>query len=83
MEPWKKIIKMRRPLLLISILILSYTQSDLLSPNPVASTLFPLISVSAFFLLIIILIRRLNKTRARNPNKNEIGGAYLEMNKKR
>jgi hypothetical protein len=52
---------------------MAFTQSDLQSPNALAGILFPLVFVSAFLLIIIILVREFNKNRAIRLNKNNKG----------
>ena len=68
---------MRRPLLLIIILVLSFSQTDLGSPNPLAGVIFPLLFVSSLLLLMILIARRFEKNRSHNMNADDGGNAYF------
>lgn len=68
---------MRRPLLLIIILVLSFSQTDLGSPNPLAGVIFPLLFVSSLLLLMILFSRRFSKNRNHNINADDGGNAYF------
>ncbi|MEN0039591.1 MAG: hypothetical protein AAGC78_21130 [Cellvibrio sp.] len=67
---------MRRPLILIIILIISFSQSEISSPNALNSVIYPLLFVSALLLLIIILARSFTNKRKSNLEVNDGGDAY-------
>lgn len=76
METQEEDTHMRRPLLLIIILALSFSQIEIQSPNVFAGVIFPLLFVSAFLLLIIILARRFDNNRKSTFDTNDGGNAY-------
>lgn len=67
---------MRRPILLLIIMAISYSQSEIISPNILKGVVFPLLFVSSLLLLLIWFARRFDKTRKHDFNTDDGGNAY-------
>ena len=68
---------MRRPILLLIIIAISYSQSEIMSPDIIKGVMFPLLFASTFVLLLIWIARRFNRNRNHDLNTDDGGNAYF------
>ncbi|WP_049630831.1 hypothetical protein [Cellvibrio sp. pealriver] len=67
---------MRRPILLLIIMAIAFSQSDILSPNILNGVLFPLLFSAALLVLLIWLIGRSRGNRRGDGGSGDAGGGY-------
>lgn len=67
---------MRRPILLLIIMAIAFSQSDILSPNILNGVLFPLLFSAAILVLLIWLIGRSRSNRRGDGGSGDTGGGY-------
>lgn len=72
---------MRRPILLLIIMAIAYSQSELMSPDIVKGVMFPLLFVSSLLLLLIWLARRFDRNRKHDLKTDDGGNAYFLSSK--
>lgn len=68
---------MRRPILLLIIMAISYSQSEIMSPDTIKGVMFPLLFVFSLLLLLIWLARRFDRNRKHDLNMDDGGNAYF------
>lgn len=68
---------MRRPILLLIIMAISFSQSEFGSLYVFTGVIFPLLFASSFLLLIIFFLRRFDKNRKHESNADDGGIAYF------
>jgi hypothetical protein len=68
---------MRRPILLLIIMAIAFSQSEIMSPDIIKGVMFPLLFVSSLLLLIIWFARRFNRNRKHDLNTDDGGNAYF------
>lgn len=62
--------------LLIIVLVFSFFQSEIMSPDPLKGIIFPLIFVISLLLLLIWFVRRSDKNRNGDGGSGDGGNAY-------
>lgn len=67
---------MRRPILLLIIMAIAFSQSDILSTNILNGVLFPLLFAAALLVLLIWLISRSRSNRRGDEGSGDTGGGY-------
>ncbi len=68
---------MRRPILLLIIMAIAYSQSEIMSPDILKGVMFPLLFVLSLLLLLIWFVRRFDKNRRHDFNTDDGGSAYF------
>lgn len=68
---------MRRPNLLLIIMAIAYSQSEITSPDIIRGMIFPLLFVSTLLLLLIWFARRFDRSRKHDFNADDGGNAYF------
>ena len=68
---------MRRPILLLIIMAIAYSQSEITSPDIIRGMLFPLLFSAAFLILLIWLVRRFSNSRKHDSYKDDGSHAYF------
>lgn len=68
---------MRRPILLLIIMAIAYSQSELMSPYIVKGVMFPLLFVFSLLLLLIWFARRFDRNRKHDLKTDDGGNAYF------
>ena len=68
---------MRRPILLLIIMALAFSQSEITSPDIINGMLFPLLFCAALLILIIWLVRRFIHSRNHDSNTDDGTHAYF------
>ena len=68
---------MRRPILLLIIMAIAYSQSEITSPDIIRGMLFPLLFSAAFLILLIWLVRRFHSNRRGDGGSDDFGGGFL------
>lgn len=69
---------MRRPILLLIIMAISYSQSEIMSPDIIKGVLFPLLFCAALLILLIWLVRRFHSNHRRGDGgSDDFSGSFL------
>ncbi|HCS63809.1 MAG TPA: hypothetical protein DIW64_06805 [Cellvibrio sp.] len=69
---------MRRPILLLIIMAISYSQSELMSPDIIKGVLFPLLFCAALLILLIWLVRRFHSNHRRGDGgSDDFSGGFF------
>jgi hypothetical protein len=68
---------MRRPILLLIIMAIAYSQSEIMSPDMLKGMLFPLLFVFSLLLLLIWFARRFDRDRKHDLNTDDGNNAYF------
>ncbi|MDO8342362.1 MAG: hypothetical protein Q7T48_04125 [Cellvibrio sp.] len=72
---------MRRPILLLIIMAIAYSQSEIMSPDIIKGVLFPLLFCAALLILLIWLIRRSHSNRRGDGGSDDSGGGVYSDEK--
>lgn len=72
---------MRRPILLLIIMAISYSQSEIMSPDIIKGVLFPLLFSAALLILLIWLIRRFHSNRRGDGGSGDFGSGFFGSGK--
>lgn len=72
---------MRRPILLLIIIAISYSQSEIMSPDIIKGVMFPLLFSAALLILLIWLIRRSDRNRRGDGGSGDSGGGFFSRGK--
>jgi uncharacterized membrane protein YgcG len=72
---------MRRPILLLIIMAIAYSQSEIMSPNIINGVMFPLLFSAALLILFIWLIRRSHSNRRGDGGSGDSGGGFYSRGK--
>ncbi|WP_331347121.1 hypothetical protein [Cellvibrio sp. UBA7661] len=72
---------MRRPILLLIIMAIAFSQSEIMSPSTIKGVAFPLLFVFSLLLLLIWFVRRFSKNRKHDLNTDDGGNAYFPIGK--
>jgi len=67
---------MRRPILLQIIMAITFSQCEIMSPDPIKGVRFPLLFVSSLLLPVLWFARRFDKYREHDFSTNNGGNAY-------
>lgn len=68
---------MRRPILLLIIMAISFSQSEIMSPDIIKGVLFPLLFCAALLILLIWLIRRSHSNRRGDGGTDDFSGGFF------
>lgn len=68
---------MRRPILLLIIMAIAYSQSEIMSSDIIKGVMFPLLFVFSLLLLLIWFARRFDRNRKHDLNTDDGGNAYF------
>ena len=72
---------MRRPILLLIIMAIALSQSEIMSPDIIKGVMFPLLFSAALLILLIWLIRRSHSNRRGDGGTDDFGGSYYSSGK--
>ncbi len=72
---------MRRPILLLIIMAIAYSQSELMSPDILKGVMFPLLFAATLLMLLIWLIRRSDRSRRGDGGSGDSGGGFYSSGK--
>lgn len=72
---------MRRPILLLIIMAISYSQSEIMSPDIIKGVMFPLLFSAALLILLIWLIRRSHSNRRGDGGSGDSGDGFYSSGK--
>lgn len=72
---------MRRPVLILIIMAVSFSLSDIHSPNPINGVIFPLLFAAACLILLLWSIRRFHSGPPANKNTRDAGNAFFLQGK--
>lgn len=72
---------MRRPILLLIIMAIAYSQSELMSPDILKGVMFPLLFAATLLMLLIWLIRRPDRSRRGDGGSGDSGGGFYSSGK--
>lgn len=70
---WQGVVSMRRPILLLIIMAIAYSQSEIMSPDIIKGVVFPLLFSAALLILLIWLIRRFHSNRRGDVGSEDFG----------
>jgi hypothetical protein len=68
---------MRRPILLLIIMAIAYSQSEIMSPDIIKGMVFPLLFSAALLILLIWLVRRSHSNRRGDGDSDGFDGGFL------
>ncbi|MDR7090453.1 hypothetical protein [Cellvibrio fibrivorans] len=72
---------MRRPILLLIIMAIAYSQSELMSQDIVKGVMFPLLFSAALLILLIWLVRRFHSNRRGDGGSGDSGDVFHSSGK--
>lgn len=72
---------MRRPILLLIIMAIAYSQSEIMSPNILKGVMFPLLFSAALLIFLIWLVRRSDRSRRGDGGSGDSGGGFYSSGK--
>ena len=68
---------MRRPILLLIIMAISFSQIEITSQDTLKGVIFPLLFSAALLILIIWLVRQFHSNRSGDGGSGDSGGGYF------
>lgn len=72
---------MRRPILLLIIMAIAYSQSEIMSPDIINGVVFPLLFCATLLILLIWFIRRSHSNRRGDGGSRDSGDGYYSSGK--
>jgi uncharacterized membrane protein YgcG len=72
---------MRRPILLLIIMAIAFSQSEIMSPDIIKGVMFPLLFSAALLILLIWLIRRSHSNRRGDGGSGDFSGDFYSSGK--
>jgi len=72
---------MRRPILLLIVMAISYSQSEIMSSDIIKGVMFPLLFSAALLILLIWLVRRSDKSRRDDVGSGDSGVGFYSGGK--
>jgi uncharacterized membrane protein YgcG len=68
---------MRRPILLLIIMAISFSQSEIMSPSIIKGVMLPLLFAGTLLMLLIWLVRRSDRNRRGDGDSGDYGGGFF------